>query len=143
MLRYRSRSRYTITQNTQKSHDWLDGAAVTLSALCLVHCLALPLIVVGVPFLAQYSETHLHYQVLVLVIPLSAFALAIGYRRHRNLRIVAGGALGMLLLVVGATVAHTQFGLAADRAFTIVGSLVLATAHFFNSYRKKLASSSL
>ena len=108
-----------------------------------MHCLALPLIVAGVPFLAQYSETHLHYQVLVLVIPLSAFALAIGYRRHRNLRIVAGGALGMLLLVVGATVAHTQFGLAADRAFTIVGSLVLATAHFFNSYRKKLARSSL
>jgi hypothetical protein len=99
--------------------------------------------VVGVPFLAQYSETHLHYQVLVLVLPLSTFALAIGYRRHRNLRIVAGGALGMLLLIVGATVAHTQLGLAADRVFTVVGSLVLATAHFYNSYRKKLASSSL
>ena len=98
---------------------------------------------VGVPFLAQYAETHLHYQVLVLVIPLSVLALAIGYRRHRNARIVAGGALGMLLLVVGATVAHTQLGLAADRVFTIAGSLLLATAHFFNSYRKKLASSSL
>jgi hypothetical protein len=108
-----------------------------------VHCLALPLIVAGVPFLAQYEQTHLHYQVLLLVIPLSVFALAIGYRRHRNVRILAGGALGMLLLVVGATVAHTQLGLAADRAFTIVGSLVLASAHFFNSYRKKLASSSL
>jgi hypothetical protein len=59
------------------------------------------------------------------------------------LRIVAGGALGMLLLIVGATVAHTQLGLAADRAFTVVGSLVLATAHFYNSYRKKLANSSL
>ncbi len=65
------------------------------------------------------------------------------YRRHRNLRIVAGGALGMLLLIVGATVAHTQLGLAADRVFTVVGSLVLATAHFYNSYRKKLANSSL
>jgi hypothetical protein len=99
--------------------------------------------VVGVPFLAQYAETHLHYQVLVLVIPLSIFALAIGYRRHRNLRIVVGGALGMLLLIVGATVAHTQLGLAADRVFTVVGSLLLATAHFYNSYRKKLANSSL
>ena len=114
-----------------------------LSALCLVHCLALPLIVVGVPFLAQYAETHLHYQVLVLIVPLSVFALAIGYRRHRNPRILAGGALGMLLLIIGATVAHTQLGLSADRIFTVAGSLVLATAHFFNSYRKKLASSSL
>jgi hypothetical protein len=108
-----------------------------------LHCLALPLIVLGVPFLAQYAETHLHYQVLVLVVPLSVFALAVGYRRHRNLRIVAGGALGMLLLIVGATVAHTQLGLAADRVFTVFGSLVLASAHFFNSYRKKLANSSL
>ncbi len=114
-----------------------------MSALCLVHCLALPLIVAGVPFLAQYSETHLHYQVLLLVIPLSVFALAIGYRRHRDVRVLVAGALGMLLLIVGATVAHTQLGLTADRFFTVIGSLVLATAHFFNSYRKKLASSSL
>ena len=132
-----------MNQHTQKSPDWLDGAAVALSALCLVHCLVLPLVVVGVPFLAQFAETHLHYQILVIVIPLSVFALGIGYRRHRNPRILAGGALGMLLLIIGATVAHTHLGLAADRLFTITGSLVLATAHFFNSYRKKLANSSL
>ena len=132
-----------MNQDTQKTGDWLDGAAVALSALCLVHCLALPLVVVGVPFLAQYAETHLHYQVLIFVIPLSVVALGIGYRRHRDRRVIVGGAIGLLLLVIGATVAHTQLGLAADRIFTIVGSLVLATAHFFNSYRKKLANSSL
>ena len=132
-----------MNQDTQKSPDWLDGAAVALSVLCLVHCLALPLIVVGVPFLAQFAETHLHYQVLVIVVPLSVFALGVGHRRHRDPRIVAGGMLGMLLLIIGATVAHTQLGLAADRIFTIAGSLLLATAHFFNSYRKKLANSSL
>ena len=114
-----------------------------MSALCLVHCLALPLVVAGLPFLAQFAETHLHYQVLVIVIPLSVVALALGYRRHRDLHVVLGGALGMLLLVIGATVAHTQLGLMADRIFTIVGSLVLAAAHFFNSYRRKLANSSL
>ena len=132
-----------MNQDTQKSPDWLDGAAVALSALCLVHCLALPLIVAGVPFLAQFAATHLHYQVLILVVPLSVIALALGYRRHRDPRIVAGGALGMLLLIIGATVAHSQLGLTADRIFTICGSLLLATAHFFNSYRKKLTSSSL
>ena len=132
-----------MNQDTQKSRDWLDGAAVALSALCLVHCLALPLVVAGLPFLAQYAESHLHYQVLVIVIPLSVFALGLGYRRHRDRRIMIAGAVGMLLLVIGATVAHTQLGLAADRIFTVAGSLLLATAHFFNSYRKKLANSSL
>jgi len=131
-----------MTQDTQKHRDWLDGAAVVLSGLCLLHCLALPLVVAGVPFLAQFAETHLHYQVLVAVIPLSVLALGLGYRRHRDWRILLAGACGMTLLVIGATVAHSELGLAADRLFTVIGSLVLASAHFFNSYRKKLASSS-
>ena len=124
------------------SPDWLDGAAVALSALCLVHCLALPLVVAGLPFLSQFAETHLHAQALILVLPLSVVALAIGYRRHGDLRIVAGGTLGMGLLLIGATVAHAELGLAADRAFTISGSLVLATAHFFNSYLSRATTSS-
>jgi hypothetical protein len=123
-----------------KTTQWLDGAAVTLSGLCLVHCLALPLIVAGLPFLAQFTDGHLHAQLLVVVLPVSVAALGLGYRRHRSNRIVTGGAVGMLLLVVGATVAHRYLGLAADRAFTMAGALVLATAHFFNTYRKRPAS---
>lgn len=125
-----------------KPNNWLDGAAVALSALCLVHCLALPLIVAGVPFLAQFAEGHLHLQMLVLVLPISVAAFGLGFRRHRSWRIVGTGSLGMLLLVIGATVAHVHLGLAADRSFTIAGALVLAGAHFFNSYRSRLASSS-
>ena len=132
-----------MDQNSSKSGNWLDGAAVALSALCLVHCLALPLVVAGLPFLAQYSDGHLHAQVLLIVLPLSIVALALGYRRHQNRRILLGGIAGMLLLVIGATFAHQQLGLTADRAFTIAGSLVLGTAHFYNSYRRKWISSSL
>jgi len=122
-----------MDQSSSKSNDWLDGAAVTLSALCLLHCLALPFLVAGLPFLAQFSAGHLHAQVLVIVLPLSSVALALGFRRHRDMRIVLGGALGMLLLVIGATFAHAQLGLLADRVFTISGSIVLATAHLLNS----------
>ncbi|MDH3719704.1 MAG: MerC domain-containing protein [Planctomycetota bacterium] len=128
-----------------KSTNWLDGAAVGLSALCLVHCLALPLVVAGLPFLAQFSEGHLHKQMLIVVLPLSIVALGLGYRHHHNGRIVAAGAVGMALLTVGATIAHSQWGLMADRSFTIVGALVLAAAHFYNSVqtrdRRNVASS--
>lgn len=120
-----------------KSTSWLDGAAVGLSALCLIHCLALPLLVAGLPFLAQFSEGHLHLQMLVVVLPLSIVALGLGFRHHRNMKIVLGGVAGMLILVLGATVAHTELGLSADRAFTIAGALTLATAHFYNSVRTR------
>ncbi len=120
-----------------KSTKWLDGAAVGLSALCLIHCLALPLVVAGLPFLAQFAEGHLHAQMLVVVLPLSFVALGLGYRHHRNSKIVAMGAAGMLILTIGATIAHDNLGLAADRLFTIVGALVLATAHFHNSVQTR------
>ena len=127
-----------------KSTKWLDGAAVGLSALCLVHCLALPLIVAGLPFLAQFADGHLHAQMLVVVLPLSIVALGLGFRHHRNLRIVAGGVVGMALLTIGATVAHGHWGITADRAFTIAGALILAAAHYYNSVqtreRRKSAS---
>lgn len=122
-----------MDQNSSKSNAWLDGAAAALSGLCLVHCLALPLLIAGLPFFAQFSAGHLHAQVLVIVLPLSSLALGLGLRRHRDLRIVVGGALGMVLLVIGATFAHAELGLVADRMFTITGSIVLATAHFYNS----------
>ena len=116
-----------------KSTNWLDGAAVGLSALCLIHCLALPLVVAGLPFLAQFSEGHLHKQMLVVVLPLSIVALGLGFRHHRNSQIVAAGIAGMALLTIGATVAHQNWGLLADRTFTITGALILAAAHFYNS----------
>ncbi len=132
-----------MDHNSAKPRDWLDGTAIMLSAVCLAHCLALPLAIAGLPFLSRFSEGHLHLQMLIVVLPLSIVALGIGFRRHRDLQIIFGGTLGMLLLVIGATVAHSALGLTADRLFTISGSLILATAHFFNSYRRRFTSSSL
>ena len=122
-----------MDQNSADSTDWLDGTAVALSALCLVHCLVFPFIIAGLPFLAGFDEGHLHAQMLVVVLPLSIFALSVGFRRHRSLRVVAAGAAGMLLLTIGGTIAHDHYGLLADRLLTVSGALTLATAHFYNS----------
>lgn len=122
-----------MDQNSTKSTDWLDGTAVALSGLCLVHCLALPLIVVGLPFLSGIAEGHLHAQMLVIVLPLSIFALGVGFRRHHDSRVIVVGAIGMLLLTIGGTIAHSQYGIVADRSLTVLGALTLATAHFYNS----------
>ena len=111
----------------------LDRTAVALSGLCLLHCLALPFVVVLLPVAGQAPAAHWHAEMLLIVLPVSIVALAIGYRRHGNLRVVAAGSLGMLLLVVGGTVVHARYGIAEDRAMTVAGSLVLAIAHFFNT----------
>jgi hypothetical protein len=46
---------------------------------------------------------------------------------------MAAGAIGMLLLTIGGTIAHNQYGIVADRSLTVLGALTLAIAHFYNS----------
>lgn len=122
-----------MDQASSKSNDWLDGIAVALSGLCVLHCLALPFLIGALPLLMPLAEGHLHLQLLAIVFPLSVVAIGLGYRRHRDPRVVAGAAIGLLLLFIGATVAHDRLGLLADRLFSIAGAIVLAIAHFYNS----------
>lgn len=122
-----------MDDNSSKPTGILDNAAVTLSGLCLLHCLALPVLVAALPFLGQFSEEHFHFQMLVVVLPVSLVAFTYGFRRHRDRRIVAWGGAGMLLLVLGATVAHSSYGVVADRLVTICAVLILAATHYLNN----------
>lgn len=116
-----------------KSTGVLDRAAVMLSGLCLLHCLALPFLLLLLPAVSALVEGHLHAQMLVVAIPVSAVALTVGFRRHGSWYVLTFGVLGMLLLIAGGTFVHSNYGLVADRTFTIAGALVLAATHYFNS----------
>ncbi len=121
-----------MNQTPAKSTDWLDGAAIGLSGLCLLHCLALPFFVGVLPMLMPFAESHLHAQMLYFAVPLSIIAVGIGYARHRSPMVVVAAAAGLALLIAGATVAHGSLGIVADRLFTVTGSVVLAAAHLWN-----------
>jgi len=120
-----------------KEPGTLDQVAVALSGQCLVHCLMLPVAIAILPFLAEIDEGHLHVQMLFVVLPVSGIALWLGYRRHGDRRIIIAGAAGLILLVIGGTVAHNVYGLIADRSLTIMGSLVLAITHYRNSQQSR------
>ncbi|MDH5344410.1 MAG: MerC domain-containing protein [Gammaproteobacteria bacterium] len=110
----------------------MDQVAVALSGLCLLHCLLLPFLVAVLPFLAQFGDNHLHAEMLVVVIPVSMVALALGFRRHRHGGIVFTGIVGLAILTIGGTIAHSAYGLSADRALTVIGSITLAITHYRN-----------
>ncbi len=121
-----------MNQTPAKSPDWLDSAAIGLSGLCMLHCLALPFFVGALPMLMPFTDSHLHVQMLMFVVPLSAVAIGIGYARHRNALVVVAAVAGLGLLVAGATVVHGRYGIVADRLFTVSGSIILAAAHLWN-----------
>lgn len=111
----------------------VDQVAVALSGLCLLHCLLLPIAIVLLPFLGRFDESHFHVQLLLLVIPVSLFALTLGYRRHADKRVLVSAGIGLALLIIGGTIVHAHYGVSADRALTILGSVILAVTHYRNS----------
>jgi len=122
-----------MTQPSSSPAPDIDRFAIVLSALCIVHCLALPLVLVAMPFLAGLADSHWHTPMLAVALPVSMVAIVIGYRRHGNLMLVAGVVTGLALLVAGATVGHQYLGPVADRSMTVAGSLILAYMHWQNS----------
>lgn len=117
----------------------MDRVAVALSGLCLVHCLLLPFLIAAMPFLAGFGSEHFHAPMLLIVVPVSVFALALGFRKHGDRSVIVLGMGGLLLLVAGGTVAHNLFGVVADQVLTVAGSLLLAATHYRNFKLSRMA----
>lgn len=113
----------------------LDSLGILLSGLCIVHCLALPLLLSLLPFFGEsvFGGHGFHEMLLLFVVPLSLVALGFGYRRHHDLRVLAYGTLGLGLLTF-ATFGYKLIGLSenAERSISIVGGLIHAAGHVLN-----------
>ncbi len=110
---------------------WLDQAAIGLSALCLIHCLAFPLIVLALPVAGEIlpNQWWVHPAIFLLAAPMATVALVRGWRQHRDHRPIVIGGVGLSLLGVGLMAAE---GSTAEIVFTVAGGAVVATAHLLN-----------
>jgi hypothetical protein len=112
-------------------HRLFDLSAISLSGLCLAHCLALPVLAAFVPALAAWTRAEWVHGLIVLVAaPLTAFAL---WRAHLArplpMALLALAALSLLALTAGA-LQWPQARWATP--ITVAGSLLLASAHGWN-----------
>lgn len=115
--------------------DRLDAAAATLSSLCLLHCLALPLALVLLPTAggALRGSLHgpgwLHWALIALAAPFSVWALWRGVAVHGRNRFWRWALAGFALMAAGALLhAHAP----AEQMLTVAGGLVVAGAHWGN-----------
>lgn len=120
----------------QKHHmksnaNMIEGAAVSASMLCLVHCLALPFLLLLLPgFIGLFARSAaFHYVALALVVPFGLAAYSLGYRRHHAWRPVLLGVVGIACLVVALL---PGAGEGAELWFTVAGSLSLMIGHALN-----------
>jgi hypothetical protein len=111
-----------------------DQVAIALSAVCLVHCLAVPVLVAVLPIAAiSFGDgQHFHGLMLWLVVPTSVLGFGLGYRLHRRGDIVAAGAGGVAILATAAVYGHAAWPVAAEASVSVAGSLLLGSAHWLN-----------
>ena len=109
--------------------SYLDATAVTLSGLCVVHCLALPVLAAFLPVLGQFAEAEWIHKVLVLIaVPLSlGAALQAKPGKGRNMFLLLAGA--GLLLMISAAFVHALHDF--ETPVTVAGALLLASAHIW------------
>ena len=112
----------------------MDRSAVSLSVLCIAHCLAVPFVVTMVPSLAAYwfAGENLHLMLLYLVLPTTIVGIGLGCRRHRSYGILFWAVSGPLLLVFAFLFGHNLFGEVAERLLTVVGAGCVMIAHIQN-----------
>lgn len=111
----------------------LDGAAATLSSLCLVHCLLLPLLGVLLPALPAGSVLHgpvwLHWLLIGTALPFSIYALWRGLESHGSRWPLLLAVAGFLVMMAGALL---HDGGLAEPGLTVGGGLLVALAHWRN-----------
>ena len=112
-----------------------DRAAIWLSGICLVHCLAIPFAVLALPVIGDHllgSETMVHWLLLAPAVPVSIVSLWVGYRRHACRAGLLIGSAGLSLMFIG--VSHL-IDLSYEIPLTVLGVSLLTVAHVLNMRR--------
>ena len=76
-----------------------DKLAISLSAICVLHCLFMPSFLILSSWFAAFSidNEFIHYAILTVAIPVSAFALIKGFKNHKKLSYFVCGFFDLVL----------------------------------------------
>ena len=117
-----------------KTQQNSDKIAMTLSMICVIHCFFVPsFLIFGAGYLSLTIDNEfVHKAIVLLAIPISLFALAIGYRNHKSSSFIPMAVFGLLMLILAVVLGESVLGETGERIFTLFGSAALAYAHYKN-----------
>ena len=111
-----------------------DNTAIGLSLLCMLHCLAFPLLLVILPNVAalQLDNEAFHLWMVLAVIPISAYALTMGCKQHKHYHIFTLGLVGLGCLVLAIVLGESLLGEVWEKILTSIGALIITYGHYKN-----------
>jgi Kef-type K+ transport system membrane component KefB len=112
----------------------MDNLGIIASAICLVHCLAMPFVIALLPVLGlQFLESHeSHVFLAAFIWAFALFAIVPGYLKHRKIQILIGTGLGLALVTLGVMFGHALFGEKGELICLSIGNLTLVAVHWKN-----------
>lgn len=120
-----------IAHAPRPSPSWLDRWGIFISSICLVHCLALPIVIALLPAMSSFlpPDNWVHPVLIGLALPVTGVALMRGYLTHRAWRAPLLGAAGLALISAGVLLDALPV---AAAILTVAGGLLVAAAHVTN-----------
>ncbi len=111
--------------------EWADQLGICLSALCVVHCLLTPVLILALPSFALFmGHDRVHGMFLIILPLLALIAFIPGYRRHKQTEIFMWSVPGFILLTIALLVLDSNPW--AEAGVSIIGSACLIRAHLIN-----------
>lgn len=117
-----------------RSSSWGDRIAITVSMLCAIHCLLLPVLLVALPTLSSsiIASEAVHLSLLGIAIPFSLVALNLGCKLHKRKSFIAIGMVGLGLMIFALIRESLGLGHDSEQIFTLLGAATVAFAHIRN-----------
>lgn len=111
-----------------------DKLAISFSMICVVHCLAFPLLVALLPSIAilPFEPEAFHFWMVMVVIPTSMYALTLGCKKHKHFSLLAYGAVGLASLTVAVLFGESHLGEFGEKLLTVIGAVLIAFTHLKN-----------
>ena len=96
----------------QVKKQFSDKLSICLSLCCILHCIALPVIILMIPSLASLwiNNEKVHVILVLFAVPISLFAMAKSLRVHHNYKCISLAVVGLSLLVGAIFMHDINFG---------------------------------
>ena len=96
----------------QVKKQFSDKLSICLSLCCILHCIALPVIILMIPSFASLwiNNEKVHVILVLLAVPISLFAMAKSLRVHHSYKCISLAVIGLSLLVGAIFMHDINFG---------------------------------
>ena len=111
-----------------------DKFAMSISLICVVHCFLTPTFLILTSGILSFSldNEFVHKLIVLIAVPVSIYALSLGYKNHKTISFFPVGITGLCILVLVVILGESTLGEFGEKGLTLLGSIMVAFAHYRN-----------